>query len=64
MNTSKRQIRARRKAKAMRLQRWNKVPYHFSKTHCLYGMDARVMPTKAQARNTKAQVPNELAAAA
>jgi hypothetical protein len=33
MNTSNRTIRAARKAKAMRLQRWNKVPYTFSKWH-------------------------------
>jgi len=31
MNSSKRQRRAARKAKAMRLSRWNGVPYHASK---------------------------------
>lgn len=34
MKQSKRQIRAARKAKAMRLQRWQKVPTKRSK-HCL-----------------------------
>ena len=48
MNTSKRQIRARRKAKAMRLQRWNKVPYNFSKSHYLFGQEARLTPTKSE----------------
>lgn len=56
MNTSNRAIRTARKAKAMRLQRWQKVPYNFSKTHCLYGFDARITPTKSERRHSPAHV--------
>jgi hypothetical protein len=60
MNTSNRIIRAARKAKAMRLQRWNKVPYNFSKSHYMYGVEARISLTKSQ----RHQVPVQLLAAA
>jgi hypothetical protein len=52
MNTSNRTIRAARKAKAMRLQRWNRVPYHFSKWHYL---GAKGKPSLVMSRQRKAR---------